>query len=313
MRMLGFGDSVADCYIDTGIMYPGGNALNAAVFAKMLGADASYIGYMGDDSVGRYILETVSNRIGLEVSRCRLFHGAHGYTYVRHIQGDRIFISSNHGGIAAKHPMAISEEDKNYIKMFDWIHTSCFSFAQGALPDLSESGAFISMDFSDEFDDEMFRKCCPFIDCACISAGKMSEEKIFRISEQLFSYGCRQMVLATRGSQGAFLNIGGTILEQSPNIVKASDTMAAGDAFIAAFLYTYLGLVKDSCDFPETLTSKGIIKKKEMMEASAQIGLYKGALFASENCRRQGSFGYGKVMDSKTKENLCELILKGEG
>ena len=186
MRMLGFGDSVADCYIDTGIMYPGGNALNAAVFAKMLGADASYIGYMGDDSVGRYILETVSNRIGLEVSRCRLFHGAHGYTYVRHIQGDRIFISSNHGGIAAKHPMTISEEDKNYIKMFDWIHTSCFSFAQGALPDLSESGAFISMDFSDEFDDEMFRKCCPFIDCACISAGKMSEEKIFRISEQLF-------------------------------------------------------------------------------------------------------------------------------
>ena len=37
IRVLGFGDNVVDKYEHEGIMYPGGNCLNFAVYARMIG------------------------------------------------------------------------------------------------------------------------------------------------------------------------------------------------------------------------------------------------------------------------------------
>ena len=37
MRLLGAGDNVADRYLHKAMQYPGGNALNVAVFAARLG------------------------------------------------------------------------------------------------------------------------------------------------------------------------------------------------------------------------------------------------------------------------------------
>ena len=44
MRLLGLGDNVIDYYTNTGAVYPGGNAFNAAVHASILGAEAAYMG-----------------------------------------------------------------------------------------------------------------------------------------------------------------------------------------------------------------------------------------------------------------------------
>ena len=43
MRLLGLGDNVIDYYTNTGAVYPGGNAFNAAVHASILGAEAAYM------------------------------------------------------------------------------------------------------------------------------------------------------------------------------------------------------------------------------------------------------------------------------
>ena len=45
ISVLGFGDNVVDKYEHIKTMYPGGNAVNFAVFAKKLGVDRS--AYMG--------------------------------------------------------------------------------------------------------------------------------------------------------------------------------------------------------------------------------------------------------------------------
>ena len=44
LRVLGLGDNVVDKYMHIRTMYPGGNALNFAVYAKMFGIEAGYLG-----------------------------------------------------------------------------------------------------------------------------------------------------------------------------------------------------------------------------------------------------------------------------
>lgn len=42
MKLLGLGDNVCDLYLHTGMMYPGGQALNVAVNAVKLGARSRF-------------------------------------------------------------------------------------------------------------------------------------------------------------------------------------------------------------------------------------------------------------------------------
>ncbi len=41
MRLLGLGDNTVDIYIDRRVDFPGGNAVNVAVFDKRLGFETS--------------------------------------------------------------------------------------------------------------------------------------------------------------------------------------------------------------------------------------------------------------------------------
>ena len=49
MKVIGIGDNVCDKYEHLSMMFPGGQALNFSVYAKMLGAESSYMGVFGDD------------------------------------------------------------------------------------------------------------------------------------------------------------------------------------------------------------------------------------------------------------------------
>ena len=50
MNVIGIGDNVVDKYVHTQTMYPGGNALNFAAYAAMLGHNAAYLGIFGNDA-----------------------------------------------------------------------------------------------------------------------------------------------------------------------------------------------------------------------------------------------------------------------
>ena len=77
MRVLGIRDNVADHYLDSNVIYPGGNAFNFAAYAKMQGADAAYLGVFGDDFPGRHVYET-AREMGIGLERCRILHGEYG-------------------------------------------------------------------------------------------------------------------------------------------------------------------------------------------------------------------------------------------
>ena len=283
MKILGLGDNVVDKYMHIRTMYPGGNAMNIAALSVLSGVEAGYLGVFGDDEAGRHVYHT-AQALGIDLSMCRVYHGENGYAEVELRDGDRIFIGSNGGG----------ELDKEYIAGYDVCHTSVYSYAEEALPDIREASPFVSMDFSDRITEGYLKKCCPYLDMAEISCASMEKEKVVEWMEKIQYYGCRQVVLATRGSLGALVLANGKLYEQSPCLVEATDTMAAGDSFITSFLIHYVDGLKTARDFPIEGGERGVTKEEEFLDLLMKTSLYQAAVFAADNCKRDGSFGFGK-------------------
>jgi len=101
LRLLGLGDNVVDDYLHERVMYPGGNALNFAVYARQLGHDAAYLGLFGNDAAGRHVQSVVA-RLGIDLSHCRELAGPNGHAELTVVQGDRVFLGSNKGGVREK-------------------------------------------------------------------------------------------------------------------------------------------------------------------------------------------------------------------
>ncbi len=305
IRVLGVGDNVCDKYLPAGMIYPGGNALNVAVFSKFMGCDSAYLGTIGDDETGQF-LYAILREMGLDISHCRFEQGENGIARVELRDGDRVFLKGNRETrVSRTRPPVLSRVDIRYMESFDLLHTSIYSYMEPELPKMQEAGAFLSMDFSDAYDDAYLKRCCRYIDCAEISCGGMPEDEILETMERIMQYGCREMVIATRGSRGAMVLCKGKLYRQVPCLVKARDTMGAGDSFITSFLVNYLDAVRDATDFPEIVSERvcskesgevetGIRTAEGYRDALIRLSLYRAAVFAAQQCRRDGSFGFGK-------------------
>lgn len=125
----------------------------------------------------------------------------------------------------------------------------------------------------------------------------MEEDEIKETMLQMMEYGCRHMVIATRGSKGSMLLADGTFYEQSPCLVKAKDTMGAGDSFIASFLVHYLEGAGDAVDFSQGSGSRGTVTAQVYKDYLIKTSLYRAAVFSAGQCQRDGSFGFGKVVE----------------
>ena len=278
MKVLGIGDNVCDKYLETSTIYPGGNAMNFAVFARKMGYDSAYLGSFGDDVVGKHV-SSVAKELGLDLSHCRFVSGENGLARVWLVNGDRVFLPGNKGGACKEHPPILDDSDMEYLNGFDLIHTSIYSYLEPQLYKLKQSSAFVSMDFSDDYTPDYLAACCPYIDAAILSCGKMPQDEILSLQKQVASYG-PSVVIATRGSKGAQVLIkkpdqaddSFDLYQQPPHLVDATDTMGAGDAFLTCFLVHYI---------EGTMISKAL---------SLAAG------FAASQCLVSGSFGHGKVV-----------------
>ena len=144
-RILGLGDNVCDMYVHEKRMYPGGQALNVAVYSSMLGAQSQYMGTFGTDDVAACV-KTALEELNIPFPRARCVAGTNGYAMVRLEEGDRVFIGSNRGGVAREQPLKLSREDVEYIAGFDVVHTSNNSWIDGELEKLDEIQTAVSYD-----------------------------------------------------------------------------------------------------------------------------------------------------------------------
>lgn len=278
IRAIGLGDNVVDKYVHIRTMYPGGNALNFSAFARMRGAFAAYMGTFGNDEAAAH-LRSVLAQLGIDTSRCLQAEGENGYAEVTVKDGEREFVGSNGGGVNKVHRRSLDQADLDYLKGFDLVHSSAYSYMERELPKLRQAGIPLSFDFSDDFTESYFLETAPFVTYSFLSCSHLGEEEALRLITKGISLG-NKMAVATLGSYGAILYDGNEFYRQRPHLVEPVDTMGAGDSFLTAFLLTYIEGRKNGADHSAELV-------KAALEA--------GAEFAAKTCLLEGAFGYGKI------------------
>lgn len=276
MKLIGIGDNTIDDYTHIRTAYPGGNAVNVAVYAGDLGCEPAYLGVFGSDAAAEHMQKTLAEA-GIDISRCLRADGPSGWARLAIEDGERVFTGSNGGGIRQSVSMAFIFDDTDYLRSFSVAHTSAYSFMDDHLPRLRPLIPLISYDFSDDFETETALAVCGCIDIAFFSCAEGSEATTLDLLQRAASRGCA-LAIATRGSRDAILFDGESWFRQAPHPVNPTDTLGAGDAFISGFLVSYI----------ENLAVGG-------MEHTVLIerALENAASFAAKTCLVQGAFGHG--------------------
>ncbi|WP_209123621.1 PfkB family carbohydrate kinase [Alkalihalobacillus sp. BA299] len=279
MKLLAIGDNVVDYYKDKEMIYPGGNALNVAVLSKRYGTEkSSYMGIIGNDLPAKHVLETLKKE-DIDVTKIRQAFGENGMAVVTlNEEGDRIFLKGNKGGIQKYISLRLTEEDYEYVKAHDQVHSSVYSYFEHNLPELSKV-IDISFDFSTRRDQEYLDLVCPYIKQAYFSGNDLERQECEKLIEVVHSYGV-EIVGVTRGSEGALFSKNGIKYEQSIIPIDVVDTLGAGDSFIAKFIV------------------------ENFEHGNMEIALLEAAKAAAKTCTIFGAFGYGLAFSRNESARL---------
>ena len=299
VKVLGLGDNVCDVYLHTGIMYPGGQAVNFAAFAKKLGAKSDYMGVFGQDAVGEHIQASL-DALGVGHSHCRSYKGENGFARVMLVDGDRVFKGSNRGGVLQEHPIYLDKTDKAYVDGFALVHTTNNGFTDALLPELHALSPLVSYDFSYRWNEEdRVERVCPYIDFAFLSSSDLSDEETKALCERLNKKGC-SVVVATRGSKDATVYDGQQFYRQPPDYVTPVDTMGAGDSFATAMLVTLLKQMEE-----KNITDWSDPQVRQRLLPGA---LKAAAAFSAQTCLVNGAFGMGCKVPASVRDRVYEGI-----
>lgn len=237
MRLIAIGDNVTDCYMDEGVYYPGGNAVNVAVNCKKNGAErVNYIGVFGNDERADYIRQCLEEEgVTCERSRKVYAHTAQPKVYLK--DGDRVFAPGPRDSCQHLFAIKLVKEDMEVIRDYTICHTSCYSNLEYELPELAKV-CQVSFDFSDRRDGEYLERTCPYLTYAFFSGADLSEEECINLMKMVHGLGTK-IIGVTRGKEGSLFYDGERVYRQGIKEVRAVDTMGAGDSFIAGFLTAF--------------------------------------------------------------------------
>lgn len=299
VKVLGLGDNVCDVYLHTGTMYPGGQAVNFAVYAGQLGAQADFMGVFGGDAVARHVQSTLDEK-GVGRSHCRSYPGENGFARVTLVEGDRVFMGSNRGGVLQERPIYLEQADLDYIAGFDLVHTTNNGFIDSLLPQLHQLPPFVSYDFSYRWNEEdRVERVCPYIDFAFLSCSGLDDVQTQDLCRRLHEKGCG-VVTATRGSKGATVFDGSRFYEQRPHLVEPVDTMGAGDSFATAMLTSLLQALERE--------GRNAWSWESFRANALPQALDKAAAFSARNCLVHGAFGCGVPVPEELRPRMYEGI-----
>lgn len=264
MRIVGVGDNTVDVYVHLGKAFPGGNAVNVPVFCRRLGNVAAYIGSFGNDWAGELLVEALAEE-GVDTAHCRTLDMANAWSNIDVVDGDRVFVGADSG---ASGRISLSPGDLEFIAGFEIVHTSVYSHLEDRLPELKRHSAVLSFDFAQNWDEAYLARALPQVDIAFFSAASLDPGEVGPALARVRSQGPR-LVVATQGANGAFAFDGERLVHQAAKPTTVTDTLGAGDAFIAAFLDVFA-------------------RQRELPDAMAA-----GAVEAAKACRAFGAFGHG--------------------
>ncbi|WP_189348451.1 PfkB family carbohydrate kinase [Zhihengliuella salsuginis] len=287
MRVLGFGDNIVDRFLDRGIDYPGGNAVNVAVYARRLQVHAEYLGVFGDDELGRFLRQAIEEE-GVGTPRCLVRSGESGVSSLRVIDGERVFSGWNGGGVTVREPINLDGSREAYAAGFDVVHSSVYSGTEAELPRLRAHDVLVSFDLSSEPEfraPDYLDRVSPFTDLVLLSCEGLDELEAFALLDDAVRRGAG-LALGTRGTGGALVTDGRLRCSAPAQRIPDDDvidTMGCGDAFLAGFLVALHGA--------------GWRRRSNPTAPQLQAALEAGAAAAREQCLVEGAFARGATHD----------------
>lgn len=277
--LIAVGDNTLDVYLDRNIEYPGGNALNVSVFAARLGARSAYLGCVGNDRHGQYLLDCLQQE-AVDASRCRMLTGANGWACVDSIDGERVFLGSDPG---VCRQLRLNADDLAYLATFPLAHSSLYSGLEGQLGQIRQASGCLSFDFSDNWVEFDWQALIQQVDIAFFSAADLSSSEARDLADSIRAMGPATVVI-TRGAHGALAVDAQGVHEQAARPCTFVDSMGAGDGFIAAFLLAWQArLTLAEC-------------------------LARGVDHAGQVCGWAGGFGHGQTVDSQRVQQLKRAL-----
>lgn len=234
MRLLAVGDNCVDHYRELGRRFPGGNALNVAVYAHRIpGVEADYIGVMGTDEAGDFMLDEMRHE-GLGTDGVIRLPGSTAVTTILIRGGDRVFADYAEG---VQKDSVFPEGLLPRVSRYDLVHFTVWGFGREHIVALKEtSSSALSCDFSNQFD-HLVTEVMPWLDYSFFS-GKELIGRGLSPEERLVELKMRTpgLVVMTLGEHGSIACDGKRLYRGEAEKVDVVDTLGAGDAYIAAFL-----------------------------------------------------------------------------
>jgi fructoselysine 6-kinase len=234
LRLLAVGDNCVDHYVELGRRFPGGNALNVAVYASRLpGVEADYVGVLGTDSEGDFMLNQIQ-AVGLDISLLLRRKGETAVTTILVRDGERVFADYREG---VQMNAVLPRESLPEISRYDLVHFTVWGFGREHAEWMRKShGVKLSCDFSSQLDDPR-TEIMPSLDYSFFSGaglireGVDPEDKIRELKERTPG-----LVVMTLGEHGSLVYDGEELYRGEASSVEVVDTLGAGDGYIAGFL-----------------------------------------------------------------------------
>lgn len=228
--LITLGDNCVDVYPALRKAFPGGNAVNVAVYATRYGMRPAYIGWVGGDDYGRLLRRELAAK-GVDISHLHVKEGDTAQTYVTMDNNDRVLGDYIEGVMA---DFDLDEGDIGWIERFDLVHAGIWGRVAQHYPRLKRGGKILSFDFADKWDSPLWQTLPVALDYAFASAHDDNPDLRDRL-QRIVSGGAR-VAVATLGANGSLAFDGRHFYRHGILPVKAVDTMGAGDSFIAGFL-----------------------------------------------------------------------------
>ncbi len=260
--------------------FPGGSAANTIYGLAKLGVSTGFIGAVGDDSEGKILLQDFK-KIGVDTGQIKVKPGAKTGSALCLI--DKLNFRSIHVTPGANSLLTIDDADLTYINQAEMLHLSSFVDDRQfkVLPELIdrlESSVKVSFSPGSLYVSKGLQTLTPLLARTYLLF--INESEIKQLTGGDFSSGAKccldlgcHIVVVTLGEGTSYKTVMATsyirtaegeyVVEPSDkSIISASDTIGAGDAFAAGFLYGLLkGKRLEECGYLGDIVARFSITK----------------------------------------------------
>jgi len=222
--------------VESARLVVGGSAAIAACGAARLGLDTAFVGAVGRDLLGTFMLDALADR-GVDVSGCVAAEAIPTGVTVAMVRGDDRAILTAPGAIPTLTAAAI---DRDLLRASRHLHLASFHLLDGLRPGLEElvaeaheAGLTVSLDPQGDpggGDTGLLRRLAAQVDVLFVNEQE---------DAALDSAGC-PLVVVKRGARGALARTPAGTVEAAAPAVEVVDATGAGDSFDAGFLAAHL-------------------------------------------------------------------------